>query len=124
MQKEELDQLAQAMGGVSILGCLPGSPADLAGLRYGDILLEVNGQRTPDLAAYIAATRDRSAIMAIRVFRGGQEQLLNLDIPERTTPPNPMELLSAVLRAGVLPGSVTPSDTSIAALNDDTEHLS
>ena len=44
--KRTLFELAKTLDGLPVLGCLAGSPAALAGVRYGDILLSVNGQRT------------------------------------------------------------------------------
>ena len=38
--------------GVLVTGVKPGSPADQAGLRRGDVILEVNRTSVPDLAAY------------------------------------------------------------------------
>jgi predicted metalloprotease with PDZ domain len=102
MRRDELEALATAMGGLAILGCLPSTPAAEAGLRYGDVLLEVNGVPTPDWVAYVRASRTRS-VMAIRVFRDGSEVRLALSLPERPEPLESAALLDKVLRSGVLP---------------------
>ncbi len=44
--------------GVLVTGVKPGSPADQAGLRRGDVILEVNRTPVPDLAAYKKALED------------------------------------------------------------------
>lgn len=96
MSREDLERLAEAMNGLAILGCLPGSPADLAGLRYGDVVLEVNGVTTSSWSAYAHAVSERPRVMRVRYFRGGAEHLVELTMPERGETPNPAVLLSAV----------------------------
>jgi serine protease Do len=44
--------------GVVVVGVDHGSPADLAGLRRGDVIDEVNRKPTPDMDAFDAAMRD------------------------------------------------------------------
>ena len=96
MTKEELFRLAAAMNGLCIMGCLPGSPADLAGLRYGDVVLEVNGVATTDWAAYMRAINNDSRVMAVRYFRNGQEHSVELDLPQAREPMNTEALISSV----------------------------
>src|ERR1700760_2331347 len=74
---EQLTKLATALGGLPVLGCRPGSPAARAGIRYGDIVLAINGMPTPDWAAYGEGKARDTQRMAARVFRGGAE--LELD---------------------------------------------
>ena len=52
---EDVTRLATRLNGVPVLGCRPGSPAAVAGVQYGDILMAVNNVPTPDWAAYIEA---------------------------------------------------------------------
>jgi len=89
------------MGGLAILGCLPGSPAAEAGLRYGDILLEVNGEPTPDWAAYVALSRTRPS-MSVRVFRAGAELRFELPLREETEAPTAAAVFQRVLKSGAL----------------------
>jgi S1-C subfamily serine protease len=41
-------------GGVAVTAVTPGGPAEAAGLRPGDVIIEVNGAQTPSLAALSA----------------------------------------------------------------------
>ena len=79
ISKSKLSQLAGALSGLPVYGCLPGSPADVAGVRYGDILLGVDGHATPSWDAYLAAREHSGASIRLRLFRDGQE--LEVDVP-------------------------------------------
>lgn len=83
---EALTQVANSLNGLPILGCAPGSPAARAGLRYGDIVLAVNGAPTPSWAAFFDASAHAHGELHLRVFRQGRElQLpLQLDTNART----------------------------------------
>lgn len=70
---KQIDELAAAVRGVPVRGCLPGSTAAEAGVRYGDIVLAVNGFPTPGLDEYMSARRLRTDGCALRLFRDGQE---------------------------------------------------
>ena len=75
---EQLTKLAGALGGLPVLGCKPGSPAARAGIRYGDVVLSVNGMATPDWSAYAEARSKRTGAMQVAVFRGGEELVIDL----------------------------------------------
>ncbi|MFT3710894.1 MAG: PDZ domain-containing protein [Archangium sp.] len=98
MSKEELMQLAAALKGLCVLGCLPGSPSDLAGLRYGDVVLEVNGVLTDDWAAFMKAVSGQRDTMSVRYFRDGEEHFVELVLPQKSDRPdvNPDALLKNV----------------------------
>lgn len=110
MRRDDLEKLAGALGGLAILGCLPNSPAAEAGLRYGDVLLSVNGRATPDWTEYIHATRERKRPMIVHVFRDGAEHTFTLELPETPVgPPLPTALLSRIMESGALPKLVSAS---------------
>jgi S1-C subfamily serine protease len=77
--RSNLSQLAVALQGLPVYGCLPGSPAERAGVRYGDVLLSVDGYATPSWDAYIAARERSGASILLRLFRDGQE--LEVEVP-------------------------------------------
>ena len=86
LSSEQLTRLATALGGLPVLGCRPGSPAARAGVRYGDVLLAVNGTPTPDWQTYIEARAQRDKAMQIAIFRGGEELVIELVFDGAITP--------------------------------------
>lgn len=84
--KRSLFALAKALEGVPILGALGGTSAARAGLRYGDVLLEVNGRRTKSIAEYIEAKDLREGGMSVVVFRGGAQIALDLSFGRAVEP--------------------------------------
>lgn len=81
--KDWLFRLARSLEGLPIIGCLEGTPAARAGIRYGDVLLSVNGKRTRSLVDYVEARALDELGMAVVVFREGREQSweLKFDAP-------------------------------------------
>ena len=73
MNHKQIAALATALEGVPVWGCLPGSPSHEAGIRAGDILLEVNGLRVKDVGDYIKARGAEPTDMTVRLFRDGEE---------------------------------------------------
>jgi len=92
----ELSRIATALGGVPISGCLRGSPAERAGIRYGDIVLSVDGLPTASWMEFFQARRRCSGKMRVRVFRSGREFEVALDLPARFRCPR--ELLEPTVR--------------------------
>lgn len=78
-------KIADAYGGILVLGALPGSPAAELGLRYGDVLLSVNGMRTEVVEDFLQARTLDAKTMRLEVVRGTQTVSIELDISDRTT---------------------------------------
>ncbi|MES1178111.1 MAG: PDZ domain-containing protein [Myxococcales bacterium] len=73
ISRKQLEEIAATVQGVPVWGCLPGSSAAEAGVRYGDIVLEVNGVLTPSIDEYLAARALRKDGFTLRLFRSGRE---------------------------------------------------
>lgn len=76
--RKSLFAIAKTLGGLPVLGALGGTPAHRAGVRYGDVLLSVNGVRTRTVADYVEAKNLRPDGMEIVVFRAGVERVSDL----------------------------------------------
>jgi S1-C subfamily serine protease len=84
----ELSRLATVLGGVPIPGCLEGSPAARAGIRYGDVVLSINGVPTASWTDFFQARRRRNShVVTARVFRQGTEFEVTLELPAQTRSP-------------------------------------
>ncbi len=105
MNPRELHNVASILGGIPILGVLPGSPADQAGLRYGDIVTSVNGSATATFEAFLAAHDSCRDVLSIEVFRDGQRFRLEMQLPNARTVSETAETLSriAICGKGLLP---------------------
>jgi S1-C subfamily serine protease len=79
----ELQTMATVLGGVPILGVLPGSPAEQVGLRYGDIVTRVNGRETKTFADFLAAHDQSLDTLEVEVFRNGEQLAFEMPTPRR-----------------------------------------
>lgn len=100
--RTDLMKLASALGGLPVLACRAGSPAAVAGVRYGDIVLAVNGIKTPDWATFIEARGKSSTTMQLQLFREGTELSLELPLAE-SSPIDPPTLLAEILAEKIIP---------------------
>jgi len=97
IQRKQLEEIAATVQGVPVWGCLPGSTAAEAGVRYGDIVLAVNGVPTPSIVEYLEGRKLRSDGFDLRIFRDGVE--LEMFVPFRA-PADPMAALAEQIAAG------------------------
>ncbi len=68
---DDLYEMARLLGGIPVISCTAGSPAHKAGVRYGDVLVQMNGFPTPDLSAYVEAQDTDAALIPLTVIRNG-----------------------------------------------------
>lgn len=71
--------MAKIYGGLPFIASLPGSAAEKAGLRWGDIVLSVNGVPTPDCDSFLRARAERASGATVRFVRDGKEQEVELE---------------------------------------------
>jgi S1-C subfamily serine protease len=108
--RTDLFRLAAAIGGVPILGCLDGSPAAEAGVRYGDILLSVDGLPTATWDDFLEArSRSKGGFLA-RIFRGGDEFEVSIEFRRRENK-SPLEVLGELVSRDVLVHAAPRGDT-------------
>jgi S1-C subfamily serine protease len=100
---EDVTRLATRLNGVPVLGCRPGSPAAVAGVQYGDILMAVNDMPTPDWAAYIEARALNRGRMRVEVFRAGETLVFELTLATPTEPVDPLRLLDELMESNLVP---------------------
>jgi S1-C subfamily serine protease len=101
--REALFALAKALEGIPVLGSLSGTPAARAGIRYGDVLLSVNGKRTRTVLDYVEAKGLRADGMEIVVFRTGTEKIHDLAFDERAAPIDPATILAELVTLRIAP---------------------
>jgi predicted metalloprotease with PDZ domain len=80
-----MPDFAFAGPGVRVTSVVPGSPAEKAGVRESDVILQVDGKDVADLAGYSAILRALSPgqTVAVVLSRGGAEQHLSVTVVER-----------------------------------------
>lgn len=85
ISREQLGQMANALGGIPILGCLPQSAAKQAGLRYGDIVLLVNGRPTANANDFVEARKLCEGRARVVIFRDGISLAIELKFKKTHT---------------------------------------
>lgn len=73
------------MGGVRVLGVEAGGPADGAGIRPGDVVLALDGQRVGSMSELIVALRSKEPgdVVLVELRRDGQDRTVEVTLGER-----------------------------------------
>lgn len=58
--------------GLPVRSCSPGSPAERAGVKPGDVVLLANGQRVENMQQYVVARALRTDLLELTVLRGNR----------------------------------------------------
>lgn len=58
--------------GLPVRSCSPGSPAERAGVKPGDVVLLANGHRIENMQQYVVARALRSDLLELTVLRGNR----------------------------------------------------
>lgn len=68
--------------GVQVTLVSPGSPAEVAGIKAGDVITEYNGQKVTSEEQFVGLVRDTPAgrLVPLQIFRNGRVQVLNARI--------------------------------------------
>jgi len=96
---------------MAVWGALPGSVSQRCGLRYGDIVVAVNGMKTSNVEEYIAARELRRDGADVVVFRDGEEVLVQLSFDESNAPTTErvLQVARELTAARLLPSDAPPS---------------
>lgn len=130
---DELDQQAkEAFGierdGVLVVTVQPGTPAVEAGLKPGDVILSIDGERTetPQEVINYVANRAPGTVVGIDFVRDGERRSAELTLGERPTPGEPTrpegeEEPSGIEWLGMSYQSLTPRLRAAHGIPDDIE---
>ncbi len=112
------NDVAQALGlrrpaGVLVEEVADGSPADRAGIRTGDVILEVGGHPVddPDALSYRVATLPLNSTVDVLLWRRGAQQTVSMAVrPAAENPPrNEVDLDGSQPLAGATVGTLSPA---------------
>ena len=109
----ELSRLAAALGGLPVLGCLDGSPAAEAGMRYGDILLALDDTPVSSWDDFIQARSQRRDGFRARIFRDGEELTLAIVLRPASAQPAPAAILGQLLERKLVPSGGLDDDGDV-----------
>jgi S1-C subfamily serine protease len=111
LNRDQLAKLAESLRGIPVWGALPGSVAQRCGVRYGDIVLSVNGMQTSNADEYVEARSRRRDGADVVIFRSGRELLVQLSFDDAAAPNRERVLHVAreLASARLLPGDAPPA---------------
>ncbi len=71
--------------GILVAEVVPGGSAEKAGVKSGDVIVELNGQHAEDIAAFrnTVANMLPGTKVELKVFRGGKPQMISVTLAER-----------------------------------------
>jgi S1-C subfamily serine protease len=81
-----LERLAKLLGGIPVWEVFPDSGAAQAGVRFGDIILRVNGTKTPTFELFLEAGEKHLDRLEFEVFRNGKLLRLQTDATAMPAP--------------------------------------
>lgn len=93
---QDVERLARCLNGVPVLGAPWGSVAAMIGLRRGDVVVAVNGVKTPDEMAFNYARSLRDDQLELEVVRDGDTMRIVIG-RERLRGFDPMFVLDEVV---------------------------
>ena len=79
---------------VIVVSVLEGTPADRAGIKAGDKIIEVDGKETGELSLNEVSALikgEAGTVVNMGILRDGEKQILKLDLPRETIKINPIE---------------------------------
>jgi predicted metalloprotease with PDZ domain len=80
----QVAKIAKILGGIPVWEVFPGSAAEAAGIKLGDVIVCVNGVRTPTFQHFLDAGQAHLEHLEFDVFRNGR--LLRLTASESADP--------------------------------------
>lgn len=86
-------------------GSVPGSPADKAGMKPGDVIIAVNGVAVSNFDDYLNATETRKNPMTLDILRNGRYLEVSIVLPENPIVSNHAVTVMQLQAAGYLPGT-------------------
>lgn len=121
ISREQLGRLAETLGGLPVWGCLPGSLAQEAGIRYGDVVLSVNGKSTANMDEYLDARSLRNDSATVVLFRDGDTLSIHLKFEEQepTDDASRKQQLRALSKS-LADANILPTDGGAAAGEPET----